>query len=99
MQLTVIFVEPAIRSTDGHVAGLAVLDTPALGLAGVPVEHTPAAPAAGPPLAGCAQPVLPGERWGQQTTAENATVSHIRLNTAAAAAQPRQQQEQHRFWR
>lgn len=66
MQLTVIFIEPAIRSTDGHVVGLAVLDTPALGLVRVPVQHTHAALAAVLLLTGCVQAVLPIEHWQEQ---------------------------------
>lgn len=66
MELTVVFIEPAIRATDRHVGGLAVLDTPALGQVGVPVEHTLAALAAELLLAGRVQPVLPVEPWGEQ---------------------------------
>lgn len=46
MQLTVIFIKLAIRSTHGHVAGLAVFHTPALGLLGVLVHNALAPPAA-----------------------------------------------------
>lgn len=88
VQLTVVFIEPAIRATDRHVGGLAVLDTPALGQVGVPVEHTGAASAAELPLAGRVQPVLPVEHWGEQKMPPiNHTGLH-RPHRAAAAAQP-----------
>lgn len=66
MQLAVIFIEPAIRSTDGHVAGLAILDTPAFRLVRVPVHHTLAAPATVLLLTGCMQAILSVEHWEEQ---------------------------------
>lgn len=59
MQLTMIFIKLAIRSTHGHVAGLAVLHTPALRLVGVLVHDALTAPAAVLLLTGGVQTILP----------------------------------------
>lgn len=68
MQLTMIFIKFAIRSTHGHVAGLAVFYTSALGLIGVLVHDTFTPPAAVLLLTRCVQAVLPIKHWEEQKT-------------------------------
>lgn len=66
MQLAMILIKFAIRSTHGHVAGLAILHTSALGLVGVLVHHTLTAPATILLLTRCVQAILPVQHWEEQ---------------------------------
>lgn len=68
MQLTMIFIKFAIRSTDGHVAGLAIFYASALGLIGLLVHDTLAPPTAVLLLTRCMEAILPIEHWEEQKT-------------------------------
>lgn len=61
VELTVVFVNPPVGATHGHVAGTAGLQAPALGLPRLPAERAPAPVAAELLPAGGRQPTVAGK--------------------------------------